>query len=595
MIRRRTALREIDRPDGESLGRHASPSARQEPLPLSAAFRSCSGALQSAALFSCIINLLMLVGPLFMLQIYDRVLASKSVPTLIALTILVGGLFIFLGLFDLIRTRIAARTARRVDEQIHGPLFIAALEHEVRRNHHGQTHPLRDLDTVRQFLSGPSLNTLFDLPWTPIYLGVIFLLHPHLGVFALVGTFLLAVLVLLNDRWSGNLFRRSAASTALSHRTAEECSRNAAAIRAMGMQAAMQIRWQEIHGKALDDHIAAADRNGALSAAARTLRLFLQSAILALGAYLAIQQEITAGAIVTASIILARASAPIEQGIAHWRSIVQFRTAVPRLERVFADLDERRPRMALPAPKGYLAVEGLVVAPPGEQKPILRQISFSLEPGQALGVIGPTGAGKSTLARALVNVWVPLAGTISIDGAPFNQWDADELGRSLGYLPQEVELFDGTFDENIARFEADASADAVIHAAKLAGVHELILGFPEGYKSRIGEAGAKLSAGQRQRIGLARALYGNPALVVMDEPNANLDAIGEAALSHAIRVLKKRGATVVVIAHRPSAIASVDFILSLNDGRQFAFGRKDDVLGRLAGNGNPSREQPANA
>jgi ABC-type protease/lipase transport system fused ATPase/permease subunit len=251
--------------------------------------------------------------------------------------------------------------------------------------------------------------------------------------------------------------------------------------------------------------------------------------------------------------------------------------------------------MALPAPKGYLNVEGLVVAPPGEQKPILRQISFSLEPGQALGVIGPTGAGKSTLARALVNVWVPLAGTISIDGAPFNQWDVDELGRSVGYLPQEVELFDGTFDENIARFEVDAPADAVIHAAKLAGVHELILGFAEGYKSRIGEAGAKLSAGQRQRIGLARALYGNPALVVMDEPNANLDAIGEAALSHAIRVLKKRGATVVVIAHRPSAIASVDFILSLNDGRQYAFGRKDDVLARLAGNGNPNREQPANA
>jgi PrtD family type I secretion system ABC transporter len=401
--------------------------------------------------------------------------------------------------------------------------------------------------------------------------------------------------VLLNDRWSGNLFRRSATSTAMSHRTAEECSRNAAAIRAMGMQAAMQVRWQEIHGKALDDYVAAADRNGALSAAARTLRLFLQSAILGLGAYLAIQQEVTAGTIVTASIILARASAPIEQGIAHWRSVVQFRTAVPRLERVFADLDERRPRMALSAPKGYLAVEGLVVAAPGEQKPILRQISFSLEPGQALGVIGPTGAGKSTLARALVNVWMPLAGTISIDGAPFDQWEADELGRSVGYLPQEVELFDGTFDENIARFEADASADAVIHAAKLAGVHELVLGFPEGYKSRIGEAGAKLSAGQRQRIGLARALYGNPALVVMDEPNANLDAIGEAALSHAIRLLKKRAATVVVIAHRPSAIASVDFILSLNNGRQFAFGRKDDVLRRLAGNGEPSREQPANA
>jgi PrtD family type I secretion system ABC transporter len=579
----------------EDLSPHSAPPDAGPPMQLSAAFKSCLGALQSAALFSCIINLLMLAGPLFMLQIYDRVLASKSVPTLIALTILVGTLFAFLGLFDLIRSRIAARTARRIDEQIHAPLFTAALEHEVRRNHHGQTHPLRDLDTVRQFLSGPSLNTLFDLPWTPIYLGVIFLLHAYLGIFALVGTLLLASLVFLNDRWSSKLFRQSAESTALSHRTAEECSRNAAAIRAMGMRPAMQIRWQTTHGRALDDHIAAADRNGALSAAARTLRLFLQSAILALGAYLAIHQEITAGTIVTASILLARASAPIEQGIAHWRSVVQFRAALPRLERIFADLDERRPRMALPAPKGYLTVRGLIVAPPGEKKPTLRHISFSLEPGQALGVIGPTGAGKSTLARALVNVWPPLGGIISIDGAPFHQWDADSLGRSIGYLPQEVELFDGTFDENIARFDADACADTVIHAARLAGVHDLILSFSEGYKTRIGEAGARLSAGQRQRIGLARALYGNPVLVVMDEPNANLDTIGEAALSHAIRTLKKRRATVIVIAHRPSAIASVDFILSLHDGRQFAFGPKDDVLEKLASNGIRGREPAANA
>ena len=344
----------------------------------------------------------------------------------------------------------------------------------------------------------------------------------------------------------------------------------------------MQKRWQAVHDEALEAHVTATDRNGALSAIARTVRLSLQSVILALGAYLAIRGEITPGTIITASIILSRAASPIEQGIAHWRGFIQFRMAFQRLDLIFADLEKQQEKMALPAPQGHLAVQGLTVTAPEDGRPILRNINFSLAPGQALGIVGSTGAGKSTLARALVNVWPPAAGFVSMEGAPFHQWNADILGRRIGYLPQEVELFDGTFDENIARFDEHASADSIIHAARLAGVHDLILSFPEGYKTRIGEGGAKLSAGQRQRIGLARALYGDPVLVVMDEPNANLDTVGDAALSRAVRKLKQRGASVVIIAHRPGAIAAVDLLLCLSRGRQVAFGPKDEVLRQIA-------------
>jgi PrtD family type I secretion system ABC transporter len=554
------------------------------PSALSAAFWSCRAALMSIVLISCITNLLMLTGPLFMLQIYDRVLASRSVPTLVALTALVGVLFIFHGLFELIRSRISARIARRIDEQVQAPLFAAVLEHTIKRSRHIEAHPLRDLDTLRQFLSGPSPATLSDLPWTPIYLAVIFLLHPSLSILAVLGAGLLAIVALLTDWLSRKPILRSGESAAVAHRVAEESRRNAAVICAMGMRPAMQLHWQGLHGEALAEHVSASDRIGALSALAKTIRLFLQSAILALGAYLAIEREITSGTIIAASIIMARALSPIEQGISHWRGFTQFRNARRRLARVLADLEHLKPKLALPKPRGHLRVENLAIAAPGDRRPILRDVSFALEPGQALGIVGPTGAGKSTLARALVNVWPPLAGTIAMDGAPYHQWDGERLGRSIGYLPQEVELFDGTFDENIARFQPDAESEAVIAAARLAGVHDLILRFPQGYKTPIGEAGAKLSAGQRQRIGLARALYGDPAMLVMDEPNANLDAVGEAALHHAIRSLKTRKVTVVVIAHRPGAIAAVDLLLALHEGRQFAFGAKNEVLKAIAGN-----------
>jgi PrtD family type I secretion system ABC transporter len=567
----------------------ALPFARDAQSPLSAAFRSCRSALVSSALFSGVINILMLAAPLYMLQVYDRVLASGSVPTLVALTILVAGIFAFLGVFELIRSRIAARIARHVGEQVHRPLFAAILDHTVRRTPQSQAQPLRDLDLIRHFLTGSGPATLFDLPWTPIYLGVLYLLHPYLGMFALAGVALLACLALLNDLLTRRPLQRSGESSTAAHRVAEECRRNASAIRAMGMLSAMEQRWGAVHDRALADHQLASDRNGAVAAFAKTTRLFLQSAVLAMGAYLVIEQSITAGAIIAASILMTRAASPIEQGISQWRGYSQFRAARHRLKLVLADFHARPEKMALPAPRGHLRVDGLTLAVPGARKPILRNISFALEPGQVVGIIGPTGTGKSSLAKALVNVWQPQSGMIAMDGAPFHQWDAQVLGRAIGYLPQEVELFDGTFDENIARFRPDASADSVIHAAKLAGVHDLILGFPDGYKMQIGETGSRLSAGQRQRVGLARALYGDPVLVVMDEPNANLDPAGDAALSHAIRVLKKRLVSVVIITHRPSAIHAVDVVLGLKDGHQLAFGPKDQVLKRMVGDAGRKR------
>ena len=527
----------------------------------------------------------MLTGPLFMLQVYDRVLASGSVPTLALLALLACGLFVFLGLFEVLRSRITARIASRVDEQVHAPLFAAVIEHSVRATPNMRAQPLRDLETLRQFLSSPTPGTLFDLPWMPIFLAIIFLLHPYLGYFALGGAILFSVLALLNDVLTRGPLLRANESSALSHRMAEESRRNASVIQAMGMGTAMQERWHGIHARALHDQTQASDRNSTFTASAKAFRLLMQSSILALGAYLAIHQEITAGTIIAASIIMARALAPIEQGISHWRGFLQFRSAKARLKLVLADTIQQTPKMDLPAPKGRLSVEKLCVASPGETALLLRDINFDLEPGQALGVIGPSGAGKSCLARALANVWRTASGTVAMDGAPYDQWDGRTLGQAVGYLPQDVELFEGTIDENIARFDPAHGARAVIHAARLAGVHDMILRLPEGYKTRIGELGAKLSAGQRQRIGLARALYGAPALIILDEPNSNLDSAGEAALSHAILSEKKRGAAIVVIAHRPSAISAVDQLLYLSEGRQRRIGPKNDVLRKVVDGG----------
>lgn len=548
---------------------------------LSNAFKACRSAFMYTGLFSFFINLLMLTGPLFMLQVYDRVLTSRSIPTLVALTLLVIGLYLFMALLEFVRSRILVRVGRRLDEQLSGRVFEAIISHALRRTPHVGSQPARDLDGLRQFVAGPGPFAFFDAPWTPVYIAVIFLLHYWLGIFAVVGGAVLFIFALLNEVLTRAPSARANQSAIAAHTMTEESRRNAESIGAMGMTAAMRDRWLNQHNEALDDNTHASDRAGTITAMSKATRLMMQSGILGLGAYLAVKQEITPGTMIAASIILSRALNPIEQAITQWRGFIAARKANERIRAVLAAAPAIKPPMDLPEPEGRFAAENLIVTAPGLDAPLLQGLNFQLEPGEAVGVLGPSGAGKSTLSRALVGVWPVLKGTVRLDGAALDQWNPAQLGKAVGYLPQDVELFSGTVAENISRFSMEPDAEAVVKAAKLADVHDMILRLPEGYSTRIGEGGSALSAGQRQRVGLARALYGDPKVVVLDEPNANLDSDGEAAVIHAIQSLKAAGTTVVVVAHRPSAIQAVDKILFIRDGRQLAFGPRDEILAKI--------------
>lgn len=559
---------------------------------IGSAMAACRSALISTGVFSFFLNLLMLTGPLFMLQVYDRVLTSNSVPTLVALLVLVTFLFVFIGLFEFVRSRLLARIARRVDEDLSDKAVRSVVEHALRHTRGVNAQPVRDLDSVRQFIAGPGPSTLFDAPWTPVYLGVIFLLHWALGLFALLGAVILFAVALLNEKLTRERMARASGSSHASQALTEEGRQNAEVLRAMGMEGAFLGRWRKLHETALDDHLKASDRAGEITSFSKAMRLFLQSAMLALGAYLAMLQLITPGTMIAASIILSRALQPVEQAIAHWRGVLNARRAFARLQQACAIVPEAPPAMQLPAPNGQLTVEGLTVNAPVSGNEILRNVTFQVEPGEGLGIIGVTGSGKSSLIRALVGLWPAAEGTVRYDNADIEQWTPDALGVHIGYLPQEVQLFSGTIAENIARMAEMPDGELVVEAARQANVHDMILRMPDGYETVLGEAGAALSAGQRQRIGLARALYGEPKYVILDEPNANLDADGEAALIEAIRNIKQRGAAVVVAAHRPSAISAVDRLLFLKNGQMAAFGLRDEILAAVTQNG-PGRQLAA--
>ena len=540
--------------------------------------RSCRRAFIGVGAFSFIINLLMLTGPLFMLQVYDRVLTSQSIPTLIALTVLVFGLYVFMGALEFIRSRVLARIGVKLDRDLSRQTFALWIKQGLMKRSAGSAEPLSDLQKLKQFLGGTGPSTLFDIPWVPVYLGIIFLLHVTLGLVATIGAVLIFVLALLNEAVTRRTLEQANRTNALASGFADLSHRNAEAVTAMGMGKQVEQRWLGIHAYASALQLRASDKGGFFIATSKVSRLFLQSVMLAAGAALAIEQVITPGVMIAASIIMGRALAPVDQAIAQWKGFVSARQSYTRLSLLFKALPKEKERLSLPAPAGVLDVEEVFVTPPGAEKPVLENLRFRLQPGQALGVIGPSASGKSTLARLMVGVWIPMRGTVRLDGATLDQWNPDELGPYIGYLPQSVELFDGTVKENIARFQPDATDEAIVTAARRAGVHDMILRLPQGYETRIGEGGAFLSAGQRQRIALARALYGDPRVVILDEPNSNLDAEGDAALTHAIEALKQLGRTVVVMTHRPSAIAAVDLLLMLQNGRQQAFGPKEQVL-----------------
>lgn len=534
------------------------------------------------ALLSGVLNLLALTAPLFMLQVYDRVLASRSLPTLAGLAILALGLYAVQAALDLVRGRALTRMGELLDHALSGPMQQAVVraQLEARDNPDG-LQPLRDLDTVRGFLAGQGAGALLDLPWMPLYLALCFLLHVWIGVTALAGALVLLALALLGEVLS----RRAMADAILSgiRRTTllDAARRNAEAVCAMGLAPTLAESWHVANGEHLAASRRASDISGAISALSRALRIALQSGMLAVGALLVIEQQASGGIMIASSVLMGRALAPVDMVIGSWKGFIAARQSWARLSSLLARFPLPASVTPLPPPRRELRVEGLSIAPPGSRKASVQGVSFTLAAGSALGIVGPSGCGKSTLARALVGVWAPLSGKVRLDGAPLEQWDRAALGRHLGYLPQSVDLFAGTVAENIARLSPDADPDAIVAAGRAAGAHEMILRLEKGYDTPIGEQGQALSAGQRQRIGLARALFGDPFLVVMDEPNANLDAEGEAAVVAAIAAVRARGGLCIVIAHRPSALGAVDRLLLMEPGRPSVFGARDDVLAAL--------------
>jgi ATP-binding cassette subfamily C protein len=547
------------------------------------ALASCRKALVVVAIFSGLINVLMLSGSFYMLQLYDRVLSSRSVPTLFGLSLLLLAAYVLQGFLDAVRMRMLTRIGARFDEEVSPAAFAAAQRLPLLGVRSEQAmQPLRDLDQIRAFLSSLGPTALFDMPWMPIFFAGCFLLHPWLGWLALGGGLVILLLTWIIEQSSRIATKAQMASAGTRQAIVEATRRNAEALTAMGMAPAFQRRWRDANLRHIRDWLAGADAASGIGSFAKVFRMVLQSAVLGLGAYLSIHGDVSGGAMIAASIMTSRALAPIEIAVAHWKGFVSARQGYARLRQVLeAPALAAEDRTALPAPRLHLAAENLFVAAPGRQSPILQGVSLRLEAGQGLGIIGPSASGKSTLVRTLVGVWKPLKGEVRLDGAALPHWDAAELGQHVGYLPQDIELFDGTVAQNISRFLPDATDEAVVAAAQAAGAHELILKLENGYDTVIGEGGAALSGGQRQRVGLARALFGNPFLVVLDEPNSNLDHDGDEALTQAVLDVRERGGIVVVVTHRPTAIAGVDRIAMMADGRINALGPKEEILQKV--------------
>ncbi len=540
---------------------------------------SCRWIFWTLAVFSGLSNVLMLTGSFFLLQVYDRVLPSHSMPTLIALMMLAIVLYLAQGALDVIRARIGVRMGRHLDETLSDRVFDSLVQIPLRTRGDGDgLQPIRDLDVVRTFLSGNGPSALFDLPWMPLYLGISFLFHVWIGTTALIGVIILVALTILTETRTKSPAKASSNFAVSRSALALEARRNAEVLHAMGMRGHATSRWREANRRYLAAHEAGNDIAIGLGGMSKTFRMILQSVILAVGACLVLYQEATAGIIIASSILTARALAPVDVAIANWKGFIAARHAARRLDELLQLFPTGETLLELPPPTRSLTVEQLYVTPPGGEKPLVHDVSFTLNAGQGLGIIGPSGSGKSTLARALVGVWPRVHGKVRLDNAPLEQWGPDAIGNHIGYLPQGVELFEGSVAANIARFNPKAKAKDVLAAADAAGVHELILSFPDGYSTRIGEGGMSLSAGQRQRIGLARALYGDPFLVVLDEPSSNLDAEGEQALTRAVLGVRRRGGIVIVVAHRPKVIEGLDQLLAVSHGRAACFGNRDEVL-----------------
>ncbi|NWO04480.1 MAG: type I secretion system permease/ATPase [Alteromonadaceae bacterium] len=571
--------------------------ARQTELTeLEESLKACKQGFLSAGVFSLFINLLMLVPAIYMLQVYDRALGSRSVDTLIMLTVILVLLFVTMALLQMVRSAILVRVGNRIDQGMNQRIFSAMFRQAIDKPDRQNSQPLTDLTTLRQFLTGQGPIAFFDGPWLPIYVAVMFLFHVWFGVATLIAALILVALAFANEKLTGKMLATAGKANIQSTQYASSCLRNAEVVHAMGMENNLRSRWLNRHLEFLSNQADASDRAGILTNASKTLRMMFQSLMLGLGAYLAIEQEITPGMVIAGSILMGRALAPLDLMIGSWKGFSSARSAYQRLNELFDKYRRQEAGMPLPAPEGNLSVESLVVVPPGANATALTGVGFGLNRGDMLAVVGPSAAGKSTLARAVLGVWPVANGTVRLDGADIHQWDKGQLGPHIGYLPQDIELFEGTISENICRF-GEPDPAKVVAAAKLAGVHELILGLPNGYDTQIAVVGGVLSGGQRQRIGLARAVYDLPRLIVLDEPNSNLDDQGEQALLNALQALKEEGVTVILISHRKPILRLVDKMLVLADGRAVAFGSRDDVMKGLQDGsiaiGNKGNNRPA--
>ena len=538
--------------------------------------------LLSVGCFTALINILMLAPSIYMLQVYDRVLSSQNETTLVMLSLMIVGFFAFIGLLEAVRSFIVIRIGSQLERRFNLRVYHAAFERNLFQGEGNAGQSLGDLTHIRQFVTGPALFAFFDAPWFPVYLFVIYLFNVWLGVFATAGAVLLIGLACLNEAMTKKPLGEASLLSQKSSQLATSHLHNAETIQAMGMLGALRNRWFQVHSRFLGLQNQASDIGAVISSLSKTLRLCLQSLVLGLGALLVIKGDMTAGMMIAGSILMGRVLSPIDQLIAVWKQWSGAKLAYGRLNALLQAFPPGDDAMALPAPKGQITFEQVSAGPPGQRAATLHLVSFSLAAGEVMGVLGASGSGKSTLARVLVGVWPTLGGTVRLDGADIHRWNRDDLGPYIGYLPQDIELFSGSIAQNIARFR-EADPQKVVAAAQQAGVHELILRLPQGYDTVLGEDGSGLSGGQKQRVALARALYGQPSLVVLDEPNSNLDTVGEAALASAIAQLKAQGTSVILVTHRSSALAQADKLLVLNDGRLQAFGASQEVLKALSG------------
>lgn len=541
----------------------------------------CKKAFMATGFFSLFINFLMLMPAIYMLQLYDRVITSGSESTLLMLTLILVFLFITMGLLEWVRSQMLVKVSARLEtllsERLYGATFKQALYSGGTKV---SSQPLDDLTGLRQFLTGNGLFAFFDAPWLPIYIAVLFMFHVSYGVLAIITVIILTGLAIMNEKMTNGLLKNANEQAIASRVLVNKNLRNAEVVESMGMLEGVRARWKETGQQILILQAKASTYAGAISSTSKTFRMLMQSLILGLGAYLVLEQQITPGLMVAGSILLGRALSPIDQMIGSWKGFVAARGQYERLNEILLKIPGDKEKMLLPSPTGLLDVNNVMVAPPDSKTPVVKGVSFQLNPGESLGIIGPSAAGKSTLARALLGIWPTLTGKVRLDGVDVFDWDRKQLGPFIGYLPQDIELFDGTIAENIARF-SEVDAEKVVEAAKLADVHDTILSLPQGYDTVIGSTGGVLSGGQRQRIGLARAVFGDPKLILLDEPNSNLDDRGEKALAEALNALKEKSVAVIVITHRPGVLNELDKLLLMKDGVPVIYGPRTEVLEKL--------------